>query len=115
MPSGIRITKKVDNFDKLIKASRAAAERLEHKHADALASIMRQIMPVDTGEMKRSTEAVGDALMSRTRWVVKIGVDYWGFVNYGTIYQEGQFFVEQAIDFTRPGFLRDVARFPSFL
>lgn len=104
----LRITKKVDRFARIIAAAPQAARELEREHTETWADVMIQIMPEDTGEMKRSTEVVETG---SGRTAIKIGVYYWRFVNDGTIYQEGQFFVEESREFIRKDFLKDLKQF----
>jgi hypothetical protein len=106
--AGLRITKKRDGFPALVAKAPAKARELEAKHAMRWASVMIQIMPEDTGAMKESTAAVTGS--SGATGVV-IGVDYWRFPNDGTVYQSGQFFVEESREFVRPDFVKDVKSF----
>lgn len=110
--AGLRITKKRDNFQLLIKRAPERARLLEAKHAQIWASVMIQIMPEDTGAMKESTAAVTG---SRGATGVQIGVDYWKFVNDGTVYQSGQHFVEESREFVRPDFVKDLRKFVRYL
>jgi HK97 gp10 family phage protein len=64
--------------------------------ADAIARDMRQLAPVDSGDMVDSigTESIALGIAA----AVSIGVDYWMYPNYGTRYQAAQPFVEPAVD-----------------
>jgi hypothetical protein len=48
-------------------------------------------------------------------WAIRIGVPYWRFVNDGTVYIEGQHFVEKAVESIKRGIHEDLLRFSSFL
>lgn len=104
----LRITKRRDNFAARIRQAPDKARKLEEKHCKAWADVMRQIMPVDTGAMRDSTEAVQ---LGTGGWGVRIGVNYWSFVENGTIFQSGQFFVRESREFVRRGFLKDLKDF----
>lgn len=104
----LRITKRRDNFKQRIAEAPKKARRLEEKHTRAWVSVLHQIMPRLTGAMIESTEAVP---VGERGWGVRIAVSYWRMVNDGTIYQEGQHFVEEAREFVRRGFLRDLKNF----
>jgi hypothetical protein len=106
--AGLRITKRRDNFQELIRKAPEKARLLEAKHAQRWASVMIQIMPEDTGAMKESTAAVTG---SGGATGVVIGVPYYRFVNDGTVYQSGQFFIEESREFVRPDFLKDLRGF----
>jgi hypothetical protein len=106
---GLRITKRKDRWPEYVKAAPDVAREIEERHTKDWAYVMIQIMPEDTGAMKRSTEAVPNK--TNRGWGVRIGVDYWRYVNNGTIFQNGQFFVEESRELIRPAFKRDVKGF----
>lgn len=108
----LKLTKRTDNFGKLIAASSKTARALELKHTKAWKTVMVQIMPEDTGAMKRSTEVVQT---TRGGYGIQIGVSYWRFVNDGTIYFEGYHFVEESREFVRRGFIADLKGFVRLL
>jgi hypothetical protein len=110
--AGLRITKKVDKFQQHIRNSPRAARELEQKHAEIWASIMRQIMPRDTGAM---VESVAVMIGPSGHAGIVIAVFYWKFVNDGTVYISGQFFVEESRELARPGFVKDLKGFVKYL
>src|ERR1044072_4547077 len=105
----LRITKRTDNFAHYIKAAPKVARELEEKHVKIWANLMVQIMPEKTGKMKRNTEAVPNR--TNKGWGVRIGVNYWKFVNSGWAHFEGYHFVEHSREFVRPDFKRDIKQF----
>lgn len=105
----LRITKRKDRFQEYIKAAPQVARELEEKHVKRWAFVMIQIMPENTGAMKRSTEAVPNS--TNRGWGVRIGVSYWRYVNSGWAHFEGYKFVEESREFMHPDFIRDLKKF----
>jgi hypothetical protein len=109
---GLRITRKRDNFQALIRKAPIAARKLEQKHAEIWASVMRQIMPRDTGDMIESTAVV---IGSSGHASILIKVSYWKFVNNGWVYFEGYHFVEISLEFIRPDWIKDLKKFVRYV
>jgi hypothetical protein len=110
--AGLRITRRRDNFQALIKRAPQAARELEIKHVQIWASVMIQIMPEDTGAMKGSVAVVTGS--SGGSGIV-IGVFYWKMVNDGTVYISGFHFVEESREFVRKDFVADLKKFVRYL
>lgn len=109
--SEIRRIRKTGITDDIRKKYPVFANRVLESNVKGGVELLKGIMPVRTGHMRDSTEAVP----SGNGWAIKIGVDYWRFVNDGTIYIEGQHFVEKAVESIKRGISEDLRRFASFL
>lgn len=95
MPSAVRFVRMVDNSPIFLRQAAEDADGKAEKAVKSGVEFLKGIMPRRTGAMIESTEPV----RLPRGWAVKIGVDYWDFVNSGTIFIEGQHFVEKAIEY----------------
>lgn len=116
MPSGLQVIKKTDRLGQLIKQGNFVANRITELRVKEGVDYLVSIMPERTGEMKRQTKAVQfSQAQVKPGWGIKIGVPYWRYVNDGTIYIEGQHFVERAIERIRAAIDSDCRQFEAFL
>jgi HK97 gp10 family phage protein len=102
-----KLERRGDKFAKLRQALPSKARVLLVKHVDATIDLMKQLSPVDTGAMRDSIDKVE---MAPLNMGIRIGAYYWPFVNYGTVHQEAQPFVEPALESGRRGFIADLKK-----
>ncbi len=101
----IKLQRHGDKFEQLRQRIPSLANAIVQKHTLATVDLMKQLAPVDTGAMRDSIESVE---MGPLTLGIKIGVNYWHFVEFGTIYQEAQPFVSPAVESGRQGYLEDL-------
>jgi len=101
----IKLQRHGDKFEKLRQRLPNVANSIVAKHTEATAEMMRQLAPVDTGAMRDSIEI---AELGPLTLGIKIGVNYWQFVELGTVHQEAQPFVSPAVESGRRGYLDDL-------
>lgn len=103
----VKLQRNGDKFAQLRKALPHKAREILIKHTDATVDLMKQLSPVDTGFMRASIEAQEQAPLLIN---IVVGAPYAIFVNYGTIYQEAQPFIEPAVESGRKGFVADLKK-----
>jgi hypothetical protein len=111
----VNLVKKFDHFPRYQKQYPILVNHILEKHVKGGTELLIGIMPEDTGEMKRQTKAVQIESSRKPGWGIFIGVDYWRHVNDGTIYIEGQHFVEQAVESILRGLRQDFSLIETFI
>jgi hypothetical protein len=111
----VNLVKKVDKWAYYAKQAPIVANQILETNVKGGTVLLIGIMPEDTGEMKRQTKAVEIQHTNKPGWGIFIGVDYWVHVNSGTVFIEGQHFVEQAVESILRGLNSHFSRFESFL
>lgn|SRR5262249_27229571 len=107
-PTYKMITKQ-DRFAEIKKEVGEEANRLVERWTDAAVDLMRQTCPVRTGDLRDSIEPfdIPAAEAFGQNKAIRIGMYYWPFVNYGTVFQEAQPFVEPALQAAFDGMIRE--------
>jgi HK97 gp10 family phage protein len=104
MADGIRTTWHIreNRFPSIIQGMETKAEAIVAKTAMDLEAHAKSLAPVDTGTLKNSIQAsrIGDA-----RWRVVVGAEYGMYVEWGTVHNAAQPFLQPAINAVTPAFL----------
>ena len=92
----INFTIEADNIDEVIQASREAIERALEAVGQQAVSHIKQITPVDTGELRNSITHQ----TNKAEQAVYIGtnVEYAPYVEYGTVRQKAQPYLRPGIE-----------------
>ncbi len=96
-----KITKYGDKFREMERRAKPEAARAASQTAMNAAAIARQLVPVDTGQLKASiyVEQTGE-----TRFAVGASAPYAIFVENGTVHSPSQPFLKPALEFARKDF-----------
>lgn len=100
-----RLTK--NRLPELARNVRPRAIAVINEHARIVASLAKQLAPVDTGNLRDSI-AVSETGLGTVR--VEVGAEYAHFVELGTTKSPAQPFLLPAVENDRPHLLRDLAK-----
>lgn len=91
---------------KLKAEARPKAGRIVARHAFIIEGKAKMLAPVDTGALKNSIRAIQTGEVT---WTLIVGVDYGGWVEFGTSRMAAQPFLIPAVESQRAAFAADMA------
>lgn len=92
-----------NDFPRIIRGMETKAEAMVAKAALDIQAHAQNNAPVDTGTLKNSIQATR---VGQAHWRVVVGADYGMYVEWGTVNQAAQPFLQPAILSVTPTFLR---------
>lgn len=94
-----------NRFPQIIAGMEARAEAIVAKAAMDIEAHAKSRAPVDTGTLKNSIQAIR---VGEAHWKVVVGADYGMYVEWGTVNQAAQPFLQPAIGVVTPQFIRAI-------